>query len=314
MNLLAAVLILAGVQLAQTDPGQMEEEKPIILNYWVHLNTVLNSDAARRDVKIFRPGQQYVPRKHYPFELLDHLRAEDLLRAAHEGIDAARTELWGKSPAEIEAQIYRNIAFALEYYPIRAQIERDVELLLMAMSDPKEEELLRVYLLTNAVPGEATPSSFGLFLQEAIRYNPTTAKPYLSAVATNPQEPVRVQIAALRAYTEVLRTEYNQVLAKDPALVEFAKQQGEALTPVTLLSPGAPQLSADLATMLRDYDAQLFEYARVLGDCFKGNTARPPEVQAVARACLERICREMPNSRQAEIQAVFDALPPAPPT
>lgn len=293
--------------------AQRGAEDRIILNYWTHINEILSNESMRRDTTTVRPGGRYLPRKVYPFEVVQHLRARDLIRAVHEGINAARTAAWGKSPEETRRQIRQNIVTALEYYPVVAQDDRDIKPLFYAMADVNEEEELRLYLLRNSLPDASRPTLFGLYLRDALAHNSEETRKYLKTVVEHAAENPRVQQAAIEAYFHYMELSYARVLKTDPAVAAFAAEHGAAFRPALLLEEGAPKPSGDVVQLLRDYDAQWYDFALTLSGYAQPTSTRPAEVRETARACLERIYNELPLSNRDDVKALLDQTAPVTP-
>ncbi|HNR33430.1 MAG TPA: hypothetical protein PKI11_21245 [Candidatus Hydrogenedentes bacterium] len=293
-------------------PPATSSEERIILNYWTHLNEILQNESLRRSVLTARPGGRYVPRKMYPFENIQHLRGRDLLRAVREGIAEARAATWGKSPEEVTLQIRRNIVTALEYYPLIAVDDRDLKPLLYALAEPNEEDELRLYLLRCSVPGTMRPSLFALYFQDALAHNSEELRKYLGGIVEHAAEKPRVQCAAIEAYFHFLTRAYAHVLKKDSAVAAFAEARGEVLRPEVLFAEGAPQPKGDVGRLLRDHDAQWLGFARTLAGYADANSGRAPELRETARAYLERIYAELPLSNRDDVKALLDRLASAP--
>lgn len=294
------------------DPGMPDDEGKIIMNYWVHINDLLKDDSLRRNTMTVRPGGKYVARKSYPFEGFGHLRAKDLLRAAREGIEAARTATWGKSQAEVERQITKNLITAFEYYPLLAQDDSDIAPLLHAIEDSRSEEMLRLFLLERCAPGLVSPSLFSTYLQETLARDPAPIRLALKNVIASAVESPRVLRIAIEALYAFYYYEYGKFLGKDPAVAAYAEKEGIPVTPAILLRADAPQLSGDVARLNSDYLEQWTEIARSLAEYFRPGTTRTPEVQGQARRCLERIYLEIPFDNRDAIKGFLDRATVAP--
>ncbi len=301
--------------LAGTWPSvaQTASQAPVILNYWTHLNDILSNETFRRNTTSVRPSGRYLPRKVYPFENVQHLRARDLMRAVQEGINAARTASWGKPAEEVQRQIRQNIVTALEYYPLVAQDERELKPLYYAMADVNGEVELRMFLLRSSMPGASRPSLFGLYLREALAHNTGETRKYLKTIVDHVTENPQVQRTAIEAYFYYMELAYTQVLKTDPAVAAFAADRGQAFRPVMLMEAGAPQPSGSVAQLLKDYDAQWFDFALTLSGYAQPGSNRPIEVREASRACLERIYREMPLSNRDVIKELLDRTAPVTP-
>lgn len=294
------------------DPGVPDDEGKIIMNYWVHINDLLKDDSLRRNTMTVRPGGQYVARKSYPFEGFGHLRAKDLLRAAREGIEAARTATWGKSQAEVERQITKNLIAAFEYYPLLAQDDSDITPLLHAIEDSRSEEMLRLFLLERCAPGMVNPSLFSTYLQESLARDPAPIRLALKNIVASAVESPRVLHVAIAALYDFYYYEYSKFLAKDPAVAAYAQKEAIPVTPAILLRADAPQLSGDVARLNRDYLEQWEEVARFLSEYFRPGTTRTPEVRDQARKYLERIYLEIPFDNRDAVKGFLDRASLAP--
>lgn len=283
-----------------------EDDKTVIMNYWVHINDLLRDESLRRNTMTARPGGKYVVRKSYPFEGFGHLRARDLLRAAREGIEAARTATWGKAQAEVEREITKNLITAFEYYPLLVQDDDDLKTLVHSIEDPRGDEMLRLFLLERCAPGMTNPSLFSDYLQESLARDPTPLRLALKNVISGSVEKPRILRVAIESLYSFFYYEYGRFLATDPGLAAYAQQRNLPVTPALLLEPDAPALSGDVARLNPDYIGQWTEIARTLANCIRPGTTRTPEVQAQARKYLEQIYSIIPINNREAVKEILD--------
>jgi len=287
--------------------------RPLILNYWTHLNEILQSEQARRRTRTMRPTGEFIVRIGFPFDNLAHLRAKHLLRAANEGAAAARTAAWGRPEAEARGAAYVNIATALEYYPLLAAGDDDFMPLLYLMGNDREDPVLRLFLISRTVPGLAPPSLFSRYFQEQIgRMDPFKFREYLAKPASHPLEDPEVQVVAIQALYAFNVNNYTAILRRDPKIAAWARGVREPVTPSILLREDAPALSGDTAYLAADMNSHFASMARDLANHLKPGSNRPPAVRAVAREYLQRIYDEIPLEDRAAVKALLDAAAPAP--
>ena len=303
----------AQIQLYRvTQPEPPQPEAQVIVNYWIHINDLINSEKLRRNAMTIRPGGKYVARKTYPFDGFGHLRARDLIRAAQEGIEAARTTTWGKPQEEVDREISKNINTAFEYYPLLAQGDDDVRALYLLVENSRQEDLLRMFLIQNSVKGKAHPSLFGTYFREAVERDPAPLREILQTLVNSPVESPRLLSTAIHALFEILYYEHGVLISKEATLSEFAKQKGVPVSLALLSESGAPPLTGDIARLNEDFEAQWFDIARTLKTYCEPENARTEELTNAAQTHLRRICEEIPLKKREDIRKMLEEVEKSP--
>lgn len=290
-------------------PPKMDKDQ-IITNYWKHVKTILSTEAARPKPKR-NPSVRYPPPRSFPFDALKHLRAQDLIRAAKEGIHAARAELEGRPEAEVERQVEANIHLCLEYYPILVEDEEDLNSLMYLMEDAHADRVMRRFLLARCAPGLVPSSLFASYLQENLIRRRYEHKRILSKITSGPYDYPDVQLVAMDAFYAVFYTDYVSTLERDKAIADFAQRMGKAVAPNLLLEPECPDLLPETSLMLKRLNEGLMSFVRGLATHFKPGSHRSVAFQQKARALIVKIRDQFPLPEREAVQAILDAHPEA---
>lgn len=262
---------------------------PMRYPYWQMIKEVVNTVETQQPKPLSISENNRKTDIEYPFELLRHLRATDLLRAASEGAQEARLQAaLGKSEREIEALVLNNVALALEYLPMLIRSESDVEELDLLLANRNEDKILRLFLLQNTFPGFAPRAFLSLSLPEII---PDNDKGFLDAmlqIATHPSEHPELQCVAIHICYSKLLHEYENALKADPALVQLMKV-GDFNNVVSLAMSMPEALSKDTLVALKECRRQLHDFAfDIAGHIFDGST-RDEHVKEATRQVLEEM-------------------------
>ncbi|MFP4502540.1 MAG: hypothetical protein ACLFTT_16210 [Candidatus Hydrogenedentota bacterium] len=310
MHTLASVflaVLAAGVAQPTADEGQ---DKKVIVNYWTHIQKILESEDVRANRRTMRPSGEVLVRVSYPFDHLMHLKPKHLLRAAHEGVDAARTAAWGRSPEAAHRQAYENVAMALEYYPLLAGNDQDVLDLLYAMARRANDPVLRTFLVNRTVSGLAPDSLFARYLRDEVTaMAPQKFRNYLYKPATAPDEDPMVQMAAIRALYRYDYAYQGRVLMLAPEFQVYARRHDLLPEPAMLLRPGAPEPSGDTARMMSTLETRWLDTAQDLAKHLEPERGRPAAVRALVRETLGRIRQEAPLEEPAAIDDLLAQYP-----
>lgn len=310
MHTLASVfLAVLAAGLAQPTVAGNQDKK-IIVNYWTHIQKILESEDVRASRRTMRPSGEVLVRVTYPFDHLMHLKPKHLLRAAHEGVDAARTAAWGRSPEAAQRQAYENVAMALEYYPLLAGNEQDVLDLLYAMSRHANDPVLRTFLVNRTVSGLAPDSLFARYLRDEVAtMAPEKFRDYLYKPATAPQEDPMVQMAAIRALYRYDYAYQGRVLMRAPEFQVYVRRNDLLPDPAMLLRPDAPEPSGDTARMMSTLETRWIDTAKDLAKHLDPERNRPAAVRSLVRETIGRIRQEAPIEDPAAIDGILAQYP-----
>lgn len=277
-----------------------------ITNYWVHLNDLLRAELAK-PARRTDPNTALPPPRQLPFEAIAELRARDLVRAANEGLREARHRMRDRPAAEIERQALANIHFCLEYFPLLAQRDEDLQPLLYVMEDPRADPLFRIYLFERMSPGRAPVSLFGDFLQDRVRREPLATSRIMRTIGANLFEPGRPQAAAIAAWYAFELDLFNRWLRALPEVADHEAATGVAVSPASLRGGQDPTLTdasrAALARRLEVFTGMVDALAPHLDPA----NNRPPEVQAEVRRTVLRILTDLPLENPAPIRALLES-------
>ncbi len=291
---------------APASPVQPEAPQ-IITNYWQHINELLAMEAARRTKYDLKVKAKYPPPRTYPFDAFQHLKAKDLLRAADEGILAAREKTGIRPEEEVEHQAEVNVNTALEYYPLLATEESDFTELRYRIqaSDP----VLQIYLMRRMVPGLAHQSLLSEYLQENADRQREEVRKTLLKICGDIMANEKVQCVAFDAAYRFLLEEYLAVYRKDPAVAEYEKQNGGPAPAKLALESGGITLAPDTLAALEPLGAGFHAYVDALAAQLSPSAGRPAGVWMAARQGIEKVYTEIYLTNREKIKAVLDQYP-----
>ncbi len=279
----------------------------IITNYWQHINELLAMEAARRTKYDLKVKAKYPPPRTYPFDAFQHLKAKDLLRAADEGILAAREKTGIRQDEEVEHQAEVNVNTALEYYPLLAAEESDFTELRYRIqaSDP----VMQIYLLRRIVPGLANQSLLSEYLQENARRQREEVRKTLLKICGDIMANEKVQCVAFDAAYRFLLEEYLDVYRKDPSVAAYEKQNGKPAPAKLALESGGIQLAPDTLAALEPVGVGFHAYVDALAGQLSPSAGRPTGVWVAARQGIENVYTELYLTNREKIKAILDQYP-----
>jgi hypothetical protein len=304
---ITALLVLALFDGHAQPATRSETGQPLIMNYWTHLQSILEDNERQRETQTMRPDGKVLKRVNYPFDAVMHLKPAHLLRAAKEGIDFARTEGWGLAPDAAARQAYRNVGIALEYYPLLAVSESDFMPLLHTMGRREDDPILRVYLFNHVLPGMELPSLFSRYMQEEFqKLDVVEARPYLFEPATFPLEEPEPQAAAIRALFAHDLAWFSRQLALMPEFEAYARQVDTPIGPALLLREDAPEPTGDVGSLMIELIKSIGQVAGHLAEILRPESGRPEALQGVAREHLGLILENFPIPNADAVRAALD--------
>ena len=284
----------------------------VIVNYWDAVrDMMLRVQAAppRPALSAGRPGDL---RPDYPFEEFRNLRGMDLVRAAHEGALDARRKKAGRSPEEIDRQVWENAALALEYFPIVVRDEKDVQTLARIVEDREEDLQLRRFVLDRLAPDQKTPSLLSLYLDDACVRFPAIFKDVLEEVSGHPMEDPSLQVDGMRVCHARLMKRYLAVLHADPLILEREKKTGQPVAPAAVLAKDAPAMEKATRERLAELGVVIGNFAALIAAHIEVNSASDAKVKAETRVLLQRIADEVLVPDRERILRYLDPSRPAP--
>ena len=303
---IAILLLFLGSATAQTNPAA---RPPLITDYWQHLNQLLTTGTSREQWRPSTTVSRRPPQRAYRFDALNHLKAQDLLRAAREGVRYAQLAGRDEPVDALERRIEENVQTALEYYPLFVNQDRDYDRLLYLIARESEEPAFRLFLIRRCAPGLANPSLFSDYFIEEGRRNRDKLRKTLLTVADRLFEYPDVLEATMGALYEITCGEYIAAFQSDPNVIALTKERGQPVAPVSLLSSEAPVISAETKAELDRLEWPVREYMDVLSKNIHPDIQRSSEVKLMTRRFLERMHEEIPVSFRDEIRIILEVLP-----
>jgi Arc/MetJ family transcription regulator len=292
-------------------PPAADAQPQIITNYWRYVSNILDREEAKANVPPpTARSLRYPPTREFPFDALRDLTAKDLVRAAKEGLQQARQSNQGQPPDVVARAAEANMQRALEYFPVLAENDQALDLLLGPIAAEKDDPLLRIFLIRRCAPGLAPPSLFSLYFQDTVARNQGQVKDLLTQTVGRMTELAEVKLPAMDALYAYLEIGYQRVFEKDVALKEFAQAQGMPITPALLNAPGAPAASPETQASLTACERQSQEFIVLMRKQLEDDKTQSPDLQRRAREFLERISREFPLSNQETVKALLEKYGP----
>lgn len=247
------------------------------------------------------------PGQEYPFESFRHLRTIDLLRAAREGAEVARQqEALGKSQAEVDQLVLKNIVTALEYMPliIKENVDStpapssalhandslpskgDMDDVLIVIKDRNNDPVLRRFLLERSVPGLAQPSLLTISLPMYFKSRDMEFRDILCAVASHPGEDPVLQICAIDVFMKYVLDQYEAVFKSDPK-IKALLESGQSVSYTSATDPDSLGLSSETVTGLRRFGSRMNEFAEFIAGHIGEGSIRDERVKARTKETLE---------------------------
>ena len=251
---------------------------------------------------LFKPGPEY------SFESFSHLRSNDLLRAASEGIDFARLEsARGTEESKIEQMVLENITMALEYLPLLIKDQKDIWEILNVIQNQKEDRIFRRFLLEQIL-GSASPSTLlSLTLPELLfslerhrsrgvsaQDNPVAAAEIKDAdemfhetmlrLSSHPSEWPEIQALAIRSYYDFMEKDYLKSFEALDEIQEARTLQTEV--DIYAVKKGEFALSRESRDVLRRHSKRLETLANAIAGHISEDSVRDENVQDVTEEVL----------------------------
>jgi hypothetical protein len=293
-----------------TPPGATPK---IIINYWDVVRDMMArvQNAPPRPVRSAgRPGDL---RADYPFEEFRNLRGVDLVRAAHEGALAARSQKAGRPALEINRQVWENAAVALEYFPLLMRDDRDIQALLRIIESRQEDLELRRFVLAQLAPEQKDPSLLSMFLNDAYARYPVEFNNTLDMPISHPMENPSFQTEAMRIYHDRLMQRYRAVFAADAKVAALAKETGRAVDAAALVGEKPPAIEKATRDKLTGQGHAIAGFAKLIAAHIDINSASDAGVKTETRRILESIAAEVLVPDREAILRCLDPSRPAPP-
>jgi len=234
---------------------------PMRYPYWQMIKDVVSNVESQPPTPITISDNNIKTNVEYPFELIRHLRATDLLNAAVEGAQEARLQAaLGKPSEELDALVLNNVALALEYLPMLIRNKEDLAEIALLMEKRDQDKILRMYLLENSFPGFAPPSFLSMSLPEFIRENDEAFSRTTLEIAKHPMEDPLLQSTALDIYNLRLIEKYRRCLENDPLIAEM-KADDENINVIAKAKENASLLSEETQKTIKIYRRQFHDFA-----------------------------------------------------
>lgn len=285
-------------------------EDHVIVSYWKHVSEILQREM---DQIPQRPAGnlRYPPPRRFLFESLEHLQAEDLLRAAREGARAARRSMLNQPPDEVNREVETRIAMVLDFYPVLADDDEDRIRLLDVMSQSNEDAVLRAFLVKRSVPGLTNRSPLADYLQCRPSRELRETRDRLEKIGTDVAEQPAVQVLAIEASFQWLVREYTTALEKDAGVVKFAKSAGIPITPALMLRDDHPKPNTRTATWIAQLTKDAEKMAQGYAAQWSPDRMRSLEVKRAVYRFIDRLCKEIPLENSAAMCALLEKAPEA---
>jgi len=301
--------------------------------YWQMVEDVVKQIEAQppRQLSINRGLQ--TPGQEYPFESFRHLRTTDLLRAAREGAEVARQEeAMGKTPAEVDQLVLRNISMAMEFLPLvikedvdtsmadidwmsRAYYEMDVnkesDQILLVARDRDEDPVFRKFILERLVPGFAPESLLSLALPRYLEVREDPLRRTLLLVASHPGEDPAMQILAMDAYLKFFVEKYRKAFNSDPSIVALANA-GQPVDYVMAVEPDSLNLSSETKAAMKLMGSRLQDLAETIAGHIGEGSTRDERVQKRTREILEQLRDTIYGVNKGAIAEYLEGKAPEP--
>jgi hypothetical protein len=295
----------AGVTGAPSRPFPPDEKK--ITNYWKHIDEILRQEMARRAQERVNAASKFPPPRDFVFDSLEHLKAADLLRATNEAARAARRTP-NLKPEIANQAVEGNITRTLEYYPLLFTSDEDVSMLSQYVGDLSRDPVLRQFLIRRSATGLAPKSLFGDFFQDRIRRSHEDYEKTLLNIIGNFNDQAAIQVSAMEALYLLVRSEYQQYLAKDAAIAAM-RAVGKPITPRTIAEANPPGLTPETQAALGRATATLQACANNLMLYFDPDKKFAPEARLAARRYLERITADIILKDEEAVKEALAAHP-----
>lgn len=303
------IALLAIVLNASISQTSTPNRPPLITDYWQHLTQLLTSGTSRAQWDQPAAAPRRPPQREFTFNALNHLKAQDLLRAAREGVRYAQLAGGDEPAGALERRIEENVQTALEFYPLFVEQERDYDRLLYLIARDTEESAFRLYLIRRCTPGLAHKSLFSDYFIEESRRNRDKLFKTLFTVLDRLFENPEVLEATTGALYQITCGDYVEAFQRDPNVIAKTKETGKPVLPISLLAPDAPALTAETRAALDKLEWPIREYTNILLKNIHPDVQRPPQVILMTREFLQRIHDELPISFRDEIRIVLEVIP-----
>ena len=298
-------------------PGVMldREGNEVIVNYWKHVKYLHDLEAAKPPPSPDAAEMRYPPTRTFPFEALDHLEPEDLIRAAQEGVAEAEAQADESTPQKVHYRRAKaNVRICLEYYPVIAKGEEAVNLLINVIDSEGRHPAFREFLVHRAAPGMASRSLFAGYFQDTLLRKRTRIRAVLRENIEAPSETPAMQQLAMKGLYYILRYDYTRALEDDAAIVAFARelaQQDTApappeVTPKILMRPGAPEPGEETQRVIDDLAPDFERLVSAVAKRLDPASGYPDEIRRASRTLLVQMLAEIPLPDPAAAQALIE--------
>lgn len=293
-------------------PPPLPGEKPRITNYFKHMREKLGEEAKKPLPPKRQTTQLMTPPRDYPFDAIDGLTSQDLMRAVKEGVREARQELYGHPQEEIDRMAEANIRFVLEYYPIVAIDANAFNNLYYVLEDPHADPMFRRILFTLSMPEHYTDTLFSRYLQEGLRLDMDRLFRMYGKIILDDQDSPLIRQLTMQNMYGIRYDEFCKVLAKDANAAAFRDANGRMPVPKDLAGTPSPFTpSAGIKVGLRKSLEAMENLANLFGGLIKPTSTSPQELRDAVIVQLKRMQEEIPFEDPKLVENLLAQAAPA---
>ncbi len=291
-------IIITTLIVSQSDISIVGMPNQPIRNYWEHIQGLLSQSDEIRKAEVAKEKYLLTSNKKYPFDLFSSLTPRELIRAAREGIKAAREEGKTKnwSAEEIALKCEENIAYALEYYGILVEKPAEIDYLINCMGADQEEPELRLFLLKLCTPDKVSNSLFGIHLQFLLNNRKDEFQKTLFVVIKRMNEKPEIQVVAIDAFYSFIYKQYQQAVEKDPVFQAYKIEKKEEISPLWIENPQIPKPIEATQIEISKLNRQLEDFTSQLEMKINDKRQSNDFVVGKVKEILEKICISLPIS------------------
>ncbi|HOV32172.1 MAG TPA: hypothetical protein PLX23_02260 [Candidatus Hydrogenedens sp.] len=282
-----------------------------IRNYWEHIQGLLAQSDEIRKTEMTKGKYSLTSNKKYPFDLFRSLTPRELIKAAREGIKAARAEGKAKnwSADEIALKCEENIAYTLEYYGLLIKKPSEIDYLIYCIGADQEEPELRLFLLKQCTPDKISNSLFGIHFQFLLNNRKDIFQKTLFATVKNINEKPEIQIAAIDAFYYFIYKQYQQAVEKDPVFQAYRIEKKEDINPLWIENPQIPKPIEATQIEISKLNQQLKDFTNQLEMKLNNKRQSNDSVIKKAKETIEKINLSLPvpESEKEQLKSLLSA-------
>ncbi len=305
MSLVQSLVVL--MLVANPATGSPEEASSVVstgTRYWDVIETYLDPESRLFRSASSRGNRNRAGNRVFIFDRIRMLDAPFLLLAARSSIHRTRYESRGATEAAISRKFIQNFDLCLQYYPLLADSDEDLEAILNAIRHLRGNKYFRTYLIRRCVPGLASDSLFALYLQENLAPRRRELKTILQKNLMYKDEDPLVAVTSMDALFQLPRNDIARALAADPAVQAYEKEKGRAFSLLLADEKDAPALSHKTRSLCDTALRDISGTARFLASRRSPEKCASPYVRNQIKAYVERACREYPLSDKKDLLAL----------